>query len=212
MRSRGGPVLHVPIEPRFGDSPFALHRPGRNAQDVGGLLDGETAEESQLDDAALLRVESLQGGEGFVQRDGIDVNRLGRRKALDERDPSHCASTFGSFPPPRVVDEDPPHQLRGDREEMRPVLPLHVTLIDQLQIRLVHKRRGLQRVVRALAPEVPPGQRLQFGVDHGHHSVEGFLVASPALLEELGQFRRSWKGGHCTSRRGAGSSAAFNSD
>jgi hypothetical protein len=190
-------VLHALIQPRSGNPPLALHRPGGDAQDVGGLLDGETAEESELDDASLLRVESLQVGESPVKRDGVDVDRLGGRETFDERDPSLGASALGPHSAPRVVDENPSHQLRGDGEEVRPVLPLHAALIDELQIRLVHQRRRLERMVGSLARKVPFGQRLQLPVDHRHHLVEGFRAAVAALLEKLREVRRSGQGGHC---------------
>ena len=46
----------------------------------------------------------------------------------------------------RVVDEDPSHDLRGDSEELRPVLPGWMVLLDQTDERLMNECRGLQRV------------------------------------------------------------------
>jgi hypothetical protein len=43
-----------------------------------------------------------------------------------------------------VVDQNAPHGLRSDGEEMAPALPSHAVLADQAQVRLVHKRSGLQ--------------------------------------------------------------------
>ena len=49
---------------------------------------------------------------------------------------------------------------------MRPVLPAHVALLDELEERLVDQRRGLQRVVLALAPQVAGGTTPQLGMHH----------------------------------------------
>jgi hypothetical protein len=38
-----------------------------------------------------------------------------------------------------MVDQDPTHGLRGNGEEVSPILPLDGSLIDQLEVRLVDK-------------------------------------------------------------------------
>jgi len=50
-----------------------------------------------------------------------------------------------------MIDEYPPHRLRCDREKVRPILPIHFALIDELQIRFVDKSGRLKRVADALA-------------------------------------------------------------
>ena len=40
-----------------------------------------------------------------------------------------------------MIDEQPPHHVRRDGEEVRAVLPPHAALVDQLQVGLVHERR-----------------------------------------------------------------------
>ena len=57
------------------------------------------------------------------------------------------------MPLARVVDEDPAHQLRRDSEEMRPVLPIGMTLLDEAYVCFVDQSGSLQGVVAALAPE-----------------------------------------------------------
>jgi hypothetical protein len=37
-----------------------------------------------------------------------------------------------------VIDEDPAHQLSGDREEVRSILPLRLPLIHELQVKLIY--------------------------------------------------------------------------
>jgi hypothetical protein len=42
-----------------------------------------------------------------------------------------------------VVHENPPHDLRGDTEEMGPAPPVNPALIDESQVRLVDEGRRL---------------------------------------------------------------------
>ena len=60
--------------------------------------------------------------------------------------------------------------VRRDREEVRTVLPLHASLIHELQIRLVHQRRRRQGMVRTLPPQVAAGQPAQLAVDRLHQA------------------------------------------
>jgi hypothetical protein len=64
-----------------------------------------------------------------------------------------------------VVDEDAAHDLRGDGEELRAVLPGDVLPVNQPQVSLVDERRGLQGLGVALVLEVRGGQPPQLVVD-----------------------------------------------
>ena len=64
----------------------------------------------------------------------------------------HRPRSFGRLAFAHVVDEDTPHHLRRDTEKLRAVLPRHTILTYKADVRLVHQRRGLKRVVRPLAP------------------------------------------------------------
>src|SRR6185436_5949276 len=63
-------------EPGLGRVPVALDRRRRRAHHLGGLLDGEAAEEAQLDDARLVGVERLELAERVVEVDQVDARRL----------------------------------------------------------------------------------------------------------------------------------------
>jgi hypothetical protein len=79
--------------------------------------------------------------------------------------------------PARVVHENAAHHLRGDAEEMRPVLPGYSVLVNQPQIRFVDNRGGRQRVISALAAEVRARQPAQLSVDKRHELVKGLSAA-----------------------------------
>lgn len=68
-----------------------------------------------------------------------------------------------SAPPPRfwycrarLIDQDAPHHLRRDGEEMGAILPFHRLLVDQAQVGFVNESRCLQSVAAALAPQIEP--------------------------------------------------------
>jgi hypothetical protein len=75
-----------------------------------------------------------------------------------------------------MIDEDPAHQAGGEAEEVRTVLPPHAMLVDELQVRLVHEGRRGQRVVSALAVEVPSGDAPQLGVHRLQQAVARLLL------------------------------------
>ena len=52
-----------------------------------------------------------------------------------------------------VVEQDAPHHLRGDGEELRPTLPARVVLITETQPCFVHERGWLEGVALALVPQ-----------------------------------------------------------
>ena len=68
---------------------------------------------------------------------------------------------------PRVIDQDVPHDLSGDGEEMRSILPLDFLLPGQAQIRFVNQRGRAQRGFGAGAEgRVPRAVRIQSPNEH----------------------------------------------
>ena len=78
-----------------------------------------------------------------------------------------------------MAHKNAPHHLRGDAEELGPVLPVHFMLIDQTQINLVHQGGRLQRVSRAFPVEEADGLPVQLVVDQRKQRFE--RRASPPL-------------------------------
>jgi hypothetical protein len=78
------------------------------------------------------------------------------------------------------IDENPPHDAGRHRKEMRAILPLHVTDIDELQVRLVDQSGCLKGVASTFMPHVAPGDAAKLGMDHGNELLErGFITLSP---------------------------------
>ena len=68
------------------------------------------------------------------------------------------AAAFLIATPASVVNEDEPHQLRGDRKKVRPILPHHAALLDEPEVGLVDQGRWLNGVTRAFPGQMPAGQ------------------------------------------------------
>lgn len=69
------------------------------------------------------------------------------------------------------------------------VLPLDVLLPQQSQISFVHERRRLQRVVRALVPQIASRELSQLLIDERYQLVDRALPAFLPGVEKLGDLR-----------------------
>src|SRR5262245_32060982 len=70
-------AIQLAKEPRSREAPVAAHRSNRHIEHVGGLLEAEAPEESELDHPALPRVEPLECLERIVERLEVGVARGG---------------------------------------------------------------------------------------------------------------------------------------
>jgi hypothetical protein len=71
-----------------------------------------------------------------------------------------------------VINQHPPHNLGGDSEEVRAVLPLHV-LPDEAEEGFVNEVGGLERVAGPLPPELAASNQPQLAVDEREELFEG---------------------------------------
>lgn len=76
---------------------------------------------------------------------------------------------------PGVVDQDAPHHDGGQTDELRPVTPVNLTLIEQTHVGLVNERRGLKGVPGALPSQVAGREPAKLPVDQRQHRL-GDLV------------------------------------
>src|SRR5688572_1358069 len=77
-----------------------------------------------------------------------------------------------------VINQNPAHHLSRDPEEVSAVLPVHLGLINQPQISLVHKRGGLQRVTGGFHSQVPVSHSAQFLIYSLNHVIERSSVST----------------------------------
>jgi hypothetical protein len=109
---------------------------------------------------------------------------------------------------PGVVDEYPAHHVGGHAKEVRAIVPVNATLIDQPEEGLVNKSRRLERVTGSLAPKLTRGDPAQFIVDNRQQLIEGVRVASTPITEGC----RVVSCRHDVSSRSAKNSGSFRFD
>ena len=104
----------------------------------------------------------------------------------DRSPPATSASssvTRGCAPPrferaarARALDQDLAHRVRGNRAEVRAVLPAIRPVLHQPQVGLVDEAGRLQRLARTLAAKVAGREPPQFLVDDRQQRVERLPV------------------------------------
>jgi hypothetical protein len=115
---------------RFRQRPFSLHGPRGATDHVRRLIHREAGEKAQLDDAHLLGIARREAAERRIDRQHIGHRILPRRLGRDvDRDEHRRPAALARLSCPRVVDENPTHDLGGHAEELRPILPRRATLI-----------------------------------------------------------------------------------
>src|ERR1051325_8457367 len=134
-------TLHLPVEPSLRQAPVALDGGGADAEHFRGLLDGDPAEEAQLDESALFGIDLGELFERLVERDQLRRALVRDVNVFVEGELGERAAALLRLSAARVIDEDAAHHLRGDAEEVRAVLPAHLRLIDHPDVSLAAERR-----------------------------------------------------------------------
>src|SRR5208283_5978109 len=121
-------------------SPVSLHCPWRQLKHIRGFFDGKTAEESQLHNATLLPVEFGQFIQSVVESNYVQAAALERQPIQGY---AIAAIPLGGVAAARVLDQNLPHQLGADGQEMSSVLEFGRALFLQPQVSLVHQGSAL---------------------------------------------------------------------
>ncbi len=154
-----------------------------NRKNLGGFLYAQTAEETKLDDASFAFIEPGKRIERVVQANQLLI-ALDDRDIVSERDPAVLSGALFGSPGSRCIHEDPAHDLGGDREEVRAILPANTLRFNEAQEGLIDERGGLKCVMAALAHEIVLCAPVQLGVDQGNQTVERRSIAPPPGSEE----------------------------
>ena len=159
------------MEPALCLGPVATNRARRNAEDLGCLVFGESSEEATLDHTAQPLIDFRQGDECFVQGEQKVSALFDDERRIREAYLSGSVSALVRTVASCVIHEDPAHGLGRDSKEMRPVHPLHASLVDELEVCLMNQRARVERVPVPLAPELPVRDSPQLLVDKGEKLV-----------------------------------------
>ena len=91
-----------------------------------------------------------------------------------------------------MIDQNVPHHLCGQAEELRAMLKGDRFLISQTDVDFVHQGSGLQSVGPGLAPQITIGQLAQFVIDERHQLIErGSVTAAPSNQQSRNTLMRS---------------------
>jgi hypothetical protein len=150
------------VQPGLGRLPLPINGPWRHAHHFRRFLHGEPAEETQLHHPALLRVYLFQLRQRLIYGEQVYVALGCNRHCLVERNAMLATTSLESAAAASMANQNPPHHLRSNAEELRPVLPFHSVLVNQSEINLVHQRGRLKRVTGALPAEKSYGLTVQF--------------------------------------------------
>ena len=88
-----------------------------------------------------------------------------------------------------MVDQDAPHEARGQRKEMCAILQGDVGM-DEAQERFVHDRRRLQGVAAALGAHEVTGEAAQFVIHEGGQTFQRLRMTRTPLGEQLREICR----------------------
>lgn len=109
---------------------------GRDAEGLGGFVDGEAAEEAELYDAALLGIAAGEPGERGVEFEEVKGRARGGVAILVELN-LVAGRAFDGAVRAGVVDEDLAHEAGGDGDEVGAVLRRGRLLIDEAKVGFV---------------------------------------------------------------------------
>lgn len=92
-----------------------------------------------------------------------------------QREPE-SAIAFGGTATARVLDQDLPHKLGADCQEMFAILELTCALFFEPQIGLMHKGGALQGVVRTFFLQIVVRHFAKFVINEGNESAQSLVI------------------------------------
>ena len=152
-------------------------------QHAGDLLVVETAKVSQLDYLAASWISLSEALERFVQTHQFAALIRNDCSNFLERNLLRAAASLRVTVSSRVIDQDAPHDLGGDREEMRVICPVHILLIDHTDVSFIYQGSGLKCVIFPLPAHVTAGEAVEFVVDQRIQLIQSGLVPFAPLSE-----------------------------
>ncbi len=103
--------------------PLPVHGRLGHAEDGSDFLVGHSSEEAQLHEPGLPRGRSRELLESPIEGEKVHVARSWISRLFCQRDLQPAPGSLDRAPGPRMIDQDPAHDLRGDGEELGAVLP-----------------------------------------------------------------------------------------
>jgi hypothetical protein len=182
---RGGSAgVELTGEEDAGEGPVTLDGARGDLEDGGDLLDGETAEVAQLDDAGLARILSGEAREGLIDRGDFVEAIGGDGEVVVHLDAMEASGAALGVMLAGIVDEDLAHYVGGEADEVGAVGPVDV-FAGKAEVGFVDEGGGLEGVVWALATHIGLGEAVKLGVDQREEAVGGGGIACVHGFEKL---------------------------
>ena len=180
------------LEPGAGIGPGEVGGPGRDAKHRRSLRDRHAGEVPEPDQLGRSGVDIRQLPEHLVEGEqvaGVFVGFLSGNEIEVERHAGSASSVLDSTLATGVLDQNPPHRLGGDGEEVAAAVPRLANLgPDDAQIRFVNQHRGLERLPRTLPSQSLCGEPSQFVVDQREQVVGRLLFAATECIQDSSDF------------------------
>ena len=144
----------------------------------GGLVDVQPAKEPHLDNLTFSRIDFGKRGQCIVDGDEIVIGFDRNDQRFVKRKDAGAGATLLIAARPRGIDENSPHQPCRHGKEMRAILPLHLSNLDEPQVGLVDERGCLQGVTVPLPAHVVRRQPPQLVVDERQQRLECRVFAA----------------------------------
>jgi hypothetical protein len=119
------------------------------------FFDREPAERTKFDDLRETPIDRFEATERIIQGKHWDFARCWRFPGIFNGYSLDPLAALVGMVTPCAIDEDAPHDLCGDTEEVRATPPINLTLIDESEIRFVDECRWLESMPRPLTTELP---------------------------------------------------------
>jgi hypothetical protein len=139
---------------------------------------------------ALPRVQRLKSLECLMELHHAIEILIGQPERLVQPDWRTTSAALRGAPGLSVIDQEVPHDLSREREEMRAIRQVDLWGIDQPEVRLVNESSRVDRIVAGRAPQSLVRELSEPVVDQGDELIPGVRVTGTPSLEEGGDLGR----------------------
>jgi hypothetical protein len=182
-------------QPRASEFPIPAYCGQGDPERLNYFLISVTAKVAEFDDPCRARFETLQLAQSLIQDEYIDAPGLGGELYLVEIDLGGAAAAPLGVVRTGMIDQDAPHLLAGDGEEVRAILDFQRFRTNQAYVGLMDQGGGLQRVSWTLVPHLVGSNAMQFRVDQFDSSLAGIPIPVAHAVQQSGERRwRSFRG------------------
>ena len=141
-----------------------------------------------LQQESLPWTQSLETRQGFIQLCHALQIVVRDQESLVELERTLAAAALRRHSGAGTVDQEIPHDLRCQRQEMCAVRQVDLRSVNQMDVRLVNQPRRVERVLLSSAQPLVR-QLAQAFVNQGDELISRALVAGAPLFQETGDLR-----------------------